>query len=52
MHQSSQTEARPQGKQKWQEPVVVIERSLTGNAQDLGPLDGPSFGPLSGSVGS
>lgn len=49
MQQLSQTETRPQNKQKWQEPVILIERSLVGNAQDLGPLNGPAFGPLSGS---
>ena len=42
----------PENRQKWQEPVILIERSLSVNAQDLGPLNGPAFGPLSGSVGS
>lgn len=34
-------------KQKWQEPKILIERSLNANAQEPDPQAGPLFGPFS-----
>ena len=48
MHHSTQdkSETRKSGRQTWQEPMILIERSLTANAQGVGPQAGPLFGPL------
>lgn len=47
MQQSFQNN-RSEGKQKWQEPTILVERPLVAKAQELGPdMAGPSFGPLS-----
>lgn len=49
MQQSFQN-SRSQGKQKWQEPTILVERPLVAKAQEPGPdMVGPSFGPLSAS---
>lgn len=43
-------ESRVAGRQKWQEPKVLVERSLVANAQELDPQAGPLFGPFSTST--
>ena len=43
------SESATPGRQTWQEPVILIERALSANAQGPGPHEGPVFGPLSGS---
>lgn len=40
---STQAEALPASRQRWQEPAILVERSLMANAQGPAPLD---FGPL------
>jgi hypothetical protein len=52
MNQSSSTKSELQAatRQKWQEPTILVERSLTVNAQGPGPQLGPAFGPLSGTI--
>jgi hypothetical protein len=54
MHQSKsiQIESHGTSRQKWQEPAILVERSLTTNAQEPVPNIGPAFGPLSDSPGS
>ena len=49
MHRSTQekVESRLSSRQPWQEPMILIERSLSANAQGPGPHEGPVFGPLS-----
>ncbi len=37
-------------RQKWQEPMILVERSLTANAQGPDPQGGPVFGPLSTTI--
>lgn len=44
---SAVVESRVAGRQKWQEPKVLVERSLIANAQDPDPQAGPLFGPFS-----
>lgn len=44
----SSTNLQPARRQKWQEPAILVERSLTANAQEVDPLGGPAFGPLLG----
>jgi len=53
MHRSTQDKIEPRGsgRQTWQEPMILIERSLSVNAQGPGSSDGPVFGPLSNSNG-
>ncbi len=41
MHHSQPTPSSTTTKQKWQEPMILVERSLNASAQ------GPAFGPLS-----
>jgi hypothetical protein len=52
MHHSSSpiTESQATVRQKWQEPMILVERSLTANAQGPDPQGGPVFGPLSTTV--
>jgi hypothetical protein len=52
MHRSVQArvEVRGSNRQSWQEPMILIERSLNANAQGPGPHEGPVFGPLSTST--
>ena len=52
MHRSTQEsiKARGSSRQTWQEPIILIERSLSANAQGPGPEAGPVFGPLLGST--
>ncbi len=38
---------RTANRQKWQEPKILVERSLTPSAQELDPQAGPLFGPFS-----
>ena len=38
---------RVANKQKWQEPKILVERSLIPTAQELDPQAGPLFGPFS-----
>lgn len=54
MHHSTSFEAAAQdeSRQKWQEPMILIERSLYANAQAPDPGAGPMFGPLSGPTGT
>jgi hypothetical protein len=54
MHRSTQdkVESRLSSRQTWQEPMILIERSLSANAQGPGPHEGPVFGPLSTSTGT
>lgn len=50
MHHSPTNNAIPSsaGKQRWQEPAILVERPLSASAQDGGrPPGGPVFGPLS-----
>lgn len=49
MHHSTsiKTETPSASRQKWQEPAILVERSLTASAQGPDPLGGPAFGPLS-----
>lgn len=49
MHHSTASKANAQaaGRQKWQEPAILVERSLLANAQEGGPDFGPAFGPFS-----
>ncbi len=49
MHHSTaiKAESHPVTKQKWQEPAILIERSLAANAQGPDVSGGPAFGPLS-----
>lgn len=47
---SAVVESRVAGRQKWQEPKVLVERSLVANAQELDPQAGPLFGPFSTST--
>jgi hypothetical protein len=46
MHHSAsiKNEAHTATRQKWQEPMILVERSLNASAQGPGPV----FGPLSG----
>ena len=48
MHRSTQdkVESRGSSRQTWQEPMILIERSLSANAQGPGPHEGPVFGCL------
>jgi hypothetical protein len=39
--------SRAASKQKWQEPKILVERSLNANAQEPDPQAGPLFGPFS-----
>ncbi len=52
MHRSTQDKIESCGpsRQTWQEPMILIERSLSANAQGPGPHEGPVFGPLSTST--
>ena len=52
MHLSTQEKIEFHGskRQTWQEPAILIERSLSANAQGPGPHEGPVFGPLSTST--
>jgi hypothetical protein len=52
MHHStpSSTDLPPARRQKWQEPLILLERSLTASAQGPDPLGGPVFGPLSTTI--
>lgn len=52
MHHStpSSTNLQPARRQKWQEPAILVERSLTASAQGPDPLGGPAFGPLSTTI--
>ena len=52
MHHSTQERVDPResSRQLWQEPIILIERSLNANAQGPGPHEGPIFGPLSTSI--
>ncbi len=34
-------------RQKWQEPKILVERRLSGNAQEPDPNAAPIFGPFS-----
>jgi hypothetical protein len=47
---SPTTESQAAARQKWQEPMILVERSLTANAQGPDPQGGPVFGPLSTTV--
>ncbi len=49
MHHSTSgvAESRAASKQKWQEPKILVERSLIANAQEPDPQAGPLFGPFS-----
>jgi hypothetical protein len=49
MHNSIQTstEDRLPTRQKWQEPKILVERRLNGNAQEPDPNAAPLFGPFS-----
>lgn len=52
MHHSTSpiTESQTAVRQKWQEPMILVERSLTANAQGPDPQGGPVFGPLSTTI--
>lgn len=52
MHQSTAFTTESQGatKKRWQEPMILVERSLTANAQGPDPQGGPVFGPLSTTI--
>jgi len=54
MQHSTPFEAAAQDapRQKWQEPRILIERSLAVNAQAPDPNAAPLFGPLSGTTGT
>lgn len=41
------TEDRPTTRQKWQEPKILVERRLSGTAQEPDPNAAPLFGPFS-----
>lgn len=49
MHHSTPVDTALEGtpRQKWQEPRILIERSLAVNAQAPDPNAAPLFGPLS-----
>jgi hypothetical protein len=49
---SLRPDAQNTNRQKWQEPMILIERSLTASAQGPDPQGGPVFGPLSTTVGT
>ncbi len=44
------TDSQATIRQKWQEPMILVERSLTANAQGPDPQGGPVFGPLSTTI--
>jgi hypothetical protein len=54
MYHSTSLSLRPETqtttRQKWQEPMILIERSLTATAQGPDPQGGPVFGPLSTTI--
>ena len=52
MHRSTQdkVESRELSRQAWQEPTILIERSLSASAKGPGPHEGSVFGPLSTST--